>query len=58
MAMFGWKTVKQAEHYTRKANRKLLAGGAMHFVSLEQNKNEIDPPTKVVREGGSKLAGK
>jgi len=58
MAMFGWKTVKQAEHYTRKANRKLLAGGAMHFVSLEQNKNEIDPPATVVREGGSKLAGK
>ena len=58
MAMFGWKTVKQAEHYTRKANRKLLAGGAMHFLSLEQNKNEIDPPATVVLEGGSKLAGK
>jgi integrase len=58
MAIFGWTTVKQAEHYTRKANRKLLARGSMHFLSLEQKENGIDPLSTVVREGGSKLGSK
>lgn len=30
MAIFGWTTPKQAAGYTRKANRKKLAGAAMH----------------------------
>lgn len=32
MAIFGWTTIKQAEHYTKKANRKRLAGDAMHLL--------------------------
>ena len=32
MAIFGWDTVKQAEHYTKKANRKRLAGNSMHLL--------------------------
>jgi integrase len=58
MAIFGWKTVKQAELYTRSANRKHLAGNAMHFIALEQNENEIDPPCVVVRKGGPKSGPK
>jgi integrase len=32
MAIFGWTTAKQAEHYTKKASRKRLAGEAMHLL--------------------------
>jgi hypothetical protein len=58
MAIFGWTTAKQAEHYTKAARRKLLAAGAMHLVVAGQTQNEIDPPSMVVREGESKLGGK
>lgn len=33
MAIFGWESPKQAAVYTRKANRKRLAGDAMHLVA-------------------------
>ena len=33
MAMFGWDSIKQAEHYTRKASQQKLATGAMHFLA-------------------------
>jgi integrase len=32
MAIFGWETLKQAEHYTKRADRKRLAGKAMHLL--------------------------
>jgi integrase len=32
MAIYGWESPKQAALYTRKANRKRLAGDAMHLV--------------------------
>ena len=32
MAMFGWDSIKQAEHYTRKASQTKLASGAMHLL--------------------------
>jgi integrase len=32
MAMYGWASVKQAEVYTRKAQRKKLAAAGMHFL--------------------------
>lgn len=32
MAIFGWDTVKEAERYTKAANRRRLAGGAMHLL--------------------------
>jgi integrase len=32
MAIFGWDTIKQAEHYTRKADQKQLAEAAMHLL--------------------------
>ncbi len=41
MAVFGWKTLRQAEVYTRGANRTLLAEQAMHLlVRREQTKSE------------------
>ncbi len=35
MAIFGWTTKKQTTLYTKQANRKKLAGGAMHKLTLE-----------------------
>lgn len=32
MAIYGWESTKQAAVYTRKANRKKLAGAAMHLI--------------------------
>lgn len=32
MAMFGWLTLKQAEHYTKRADQKRLAEDAMHLL--------------------------
>lgn len=34
MAIFGWESPKQAALYTRKANRRKLAGAGMHFIDL------------------------
>jgi integrase len=34
MAIFGWESVKQAELYTRRANKTRLAGEGMHLLSL------------------------
>lgn len=40
MAIFGWETLRQAEVYTRNANRTLLAEQAMHLlVPNEKNKS-------------------
>jgi integrase len=32
MAIFGWDTIKEAEHYTRKADQEQLAEAAMHLL--------------------------
>jgi integrase len=37
MAIYGWKTAKMAELYTRKARQRMLAGSGMAFISMEQN---------------------
>ncbi|MCE3248703.1 MAG: integrase family protein, partial [Geminicoccaceae bacterium] len=34
MAIFGWDSPKQAALYTRAANRRKLAGGAMHLLEF------------------------
>lgn len=34
MTIFGWKTLAQAELYTEKARRQLLAGGGMGLISV------------------------
>jgi len=35
MAMFGWDSIRQAEHYTRKASQQKIANGAMHLLERE-----------------------
>jgi integrase len=32
MAIFGWRDISQAEHYTRGADQKRLAGSSMHLI--------------------------
>jgi integrase len=36
MAIYGWESAKQAAVYTRRANRRKLAGEGMHFISIEE----------------------
>jgi hypothetical protein len=42
MAIFGWETLRQAEVYTRSANRTLLAEQAMHLL-VRREKNKSGP---------------
>ena len=44
MAIFGWKSLKQAELYTRKASERLLIDGAMYKVEPERKSNISGPP--------------
>ena len=44
MAIFGWRTLKEAERYTRGADQKRLAKSAMHLLERpEQNDTESCP---------------
>jgi integrase len=38
MAIFGWDTMKEAERYTRKANRNRLAEEGMHLLETPRTK--------------------
>lgn len=40
MKIFGWSTLKQAEHYTRSADQKRLAASGMHLLVPGQKKNK------------------
>jgi integrase len=40
MAMFDWESPRMAEVYTRAAEQKRLAGGAMALISLDRKENE------------------
>jgi integrase len=40
MMIFGWSTLKQAEHYTRSADQKRLAATGMHLIVPGQRKNK------------------
>lgn len=53
MAMFGWRTAKMAEHYTRKAEQKRLAGGAMHLIDLERSGDFSVPLQPSYAAGGT-----
>jgi len=41
MAIFGWRTLKQAELYTRTAERKRLAGGAIGLLQRTKNGTKV-----------------
>ncbi|PPQ42110.1 tyrosine-type recombinase/integrase [Rhodopseudomonas palustris] len=51
MAIFGWKTLQQAELYTKKANQQRIAGSAMNLVWFGQTVNEGGKPKKAKRRG-------
>ena len=53
MAIYGWTNPKQAALYTRKARQKVLAGGAMHLISLDGQEGGNVPPETVVEESGT-----
>lgn len=58
MAIYGWDSPKQAALYTREANRRRLAGEAMHLVVPgEQSGDKILPLDKGVDSGG-RIRGK
>lgn len=50
MATFGWESPKQAAIYTKKANRRRLAGSGASKITLSkgENANEIVPPSEGV----------
>jgi len=56
MALFGWKTLEQAEVYTKKVRQQMLAGGSMHLLMFDQIGNESVPPLAAVPNRGT-LAG-
>jgi integrase len=52
MAIFGWLNIKQAEHYTREAERARLAAQAM--ATLDESRTSIPAPSEKVRTPGRK----
>jgi hypothetical protein len=53
MSIFGWKTLEQAELYTKKVRQQMMAGGSMHLIGFDQTGNECDPPLALVDKSGS-----
>jgi len=58
MAIFGWTTKQQTTLYTRNANRKRLAGNAIHKLLPEQRANKVVPPKTEIVKSGTKVAKK
>lgn len=58
MAIFGWKTLKQVQHYTATARQKRLAASGMHLLIPERSENESVPLSEVVQQSGTKLNAK
>jgi hypothetical protein len=52
MAIFGWLNIKQAERYTREAERAKLAAQAMS--TLDETGTSIPAPSNKVRAPGRK----
>jgi hypothetical protein len=52
-SIFGWKTLEQAELYTKKVRQQLMAGGSMHLIGFDQTVNECDPLSAGVEKSGS-----
>jgi len=51
MAMFGWRTLKMAEQYTRAADQERLAESAMHMLEAREQRRTESCPT--VASGGT-----
>jgi integrase len=57
MAIFGWQTAKEAARYTKKANKKRMAGDAMYLLVPTQHGNMGVPLSKAVTTSGT-IGGK
>jgi len=44
MSIFGWLTLKRAEHYTKAAEQKRMAKSAMPLLMRNRTKTESDTP--------------
>lgn len=51
MSLFGWSDIRQAQTYTKAANRRRLAGDAVRLISIE-----IVPPESIMEKGETKTA--
>ncbi|WP_315813299.1 hypothetical protein [Bradyrhizobium sp. SZCCHNR2028] len=58
MAIFGWQAMKEAAHYTKRANQQRLAASAIPLLSLDQTANNSLPLLGPVEESGSKRGKK
>jgi integrase len=58
MAIFGWKTLKQVQHYTATARQKKLAASGMHLLIAERSENETVPLSVPVILSGTKSIAK
>jgi integrase len=58
MAIFGWKSIKMAEHYTKAADQKRLAGEAMSKLIPGQDRNKSVPLSTPVSQGGTNTGRK
>lgn len=57
MALFGWENIRQAQHYTRKADAKRLAADAVHLLVRREEQNNVEsvPPIDVVLKVGQQV---
>jgi hypothetical protein len=53
MAIFGWRTLRQAEAYTKAASQKRLAASGMHLLIADQTANKSVPLLTGVLDGGT-----
>jgi len=58
MAIYNWRAAKQADTYTRTADRKKLAADFMHYVVPERKADKIVPLSDAVPTGGTKRGKK
>ena len=58
MAIFGWRTMKEAERYTRAARQKVLAASGMKLLRLDLNENKKVPISKNEQSSGTKTLRK
>jgi integrase len=58
MAIYGWESTKQANVYTKKANRRRLAAEAMHLIVPERSGDESVPLSGAVTDSGTNSAGR
>lgn len=59
MAIFGWSTLEQVQHYTRRASQAKLAAGAMHYLNFDENEIEINVSHRKTQfENGGTISAK